>query len=71
MRDFELLTNLSNVEVISVNLSVRERKRLIKQYGGPWMEKAEKDSRQYDFLMERFVERSYSGTKLTESGDAR
>ena len=34
MQDFELLSELSDVEVIGVNLSVRERKRLIKQFDG-------------------------------------
>lgn len=32
--DFELLGELTAIEIIAVNLSIRERQRLRKQYGG-------------------------------------
>ena len=32
--DFELLSELSNIEIIAVNLSIRERQRLREQFGG-------------------------------------
>jgi hypothetical protein len=32
--DFELLSELSNIETIAVNLSIRERQRLRAQFGG-------------------------------------
>lgn len=32
--DFELLGNLSDVEVIAINVSIRELKKLKKQFGG-------------------------------------
>jgi hypothetical protein len=34
MQDFELLGELSDIEVIGVNILIRERKRLIKHFGG-------------------------------------
>ena len=32
--EFELLSELTNIEIIAVNLSIRERKRLQEQCGG-------------------------------------
>lgn len=32
--DFELLGELTNIEIIAVNLSIRERQRLKEQFGG-------------------------------------
>ncbi len=32
--EFELLSELTNIEIIAVNLSIRERKRLQEQFGG-------------------------------------
>jgi hypothetical protein len=32
--DFELLSEVTHIEVIAVNLSIRERKRLKAQFGG-------------------------------------
>ena len=32
--EFELLGELTNVEIVAVNLSIRERKRLQEQFGG-------------------------------------
>jgi hypothetical protein len=32
--DFELLGDISDVQVIAINLSIRERKNLKKQFGG-------------------------------------
>ena len=34
MADFELLGEVTRIEVIAVNLSIRERKRLKAQFGG-------------------------------------
>jgi hypothetical protein len=35
--DFKILTDLSNIETIAVGKGIRERKRLVKQYGpGKW-----------------------------------
>ncbi len=34
MEDFELFSDLSAIEIIAVNLSVRERDRLKSQFGG-------------------------------------
>jgi hypothetical protein len=34
MGDFELLGEVTRIEVIAVNLSIRERKRLTAQFGG-------------------------------------
>ncbi|HEV8715408.1 MAG TPA: hypothetical protein VGX03_21585, partial [Candidatus Binatia bacterium] len=34
MDDFELLGKVTRIEVIAVNLSIRERKRLKAQFGG-------------------------------------
>ncbi len=32
--DFELLSELTDIEIIAVNLSIRERRRLMGQFGG-------------------------------------
>jgi hypothetical protein len=32
--DFELLGDLTDIEIIAVNLSLRERRRLIEEFGG-------------------------------------
>jgi hypothetical protein len=35
--DFKILTDLSNIETIATGKGIRERKRLVKQYGpGKW-----------------------------------
>ncbi len=52
--DFELLGNLSDVEVIAINVSIRELKKLKKQFGGRRCANS-KELAQLDFRMVRFT----------------
>jgi hypothetical protein len=65
--DFELLDSLSDIEVIAVNVSIRELKKLKKQFGAGAGANS-KELVRSSSRMVRFTRLNCIGTKPTASG---
>ena len=64
---FEIVGKIRDITAIAKGPSVRERKRLIAQFGRGRWRKLKGVATQYDFGMGGPVEQRYTGTKLMVS----
>jgi hypothetical protein len=70
MDDFELLGEVTSIEIIVVNLSIWEKQSLKERVGGRRWRKLKGEGK-YDFPTAKFAKLSCIGARLTESDVAR